>query len=76
MESEFMGGDLYQMQQEAIARAKQTAQKANHPQKAETKKLIKFEADTMIVLAVLAVLLLNGCNDMLLVLALIYLLIL
>ncbi len=76
----FQGGDLYQMQQEAIKRARETAGKAL-PKKEpvavkERKSLLSgIGSDGWIIVAVLAVLLLNGCDDMLLILALVLMLI-
>lgn len=79
MES-MQGGDLYQLQQEAIMRARETAKKAvphEMPQTSGKPSLLTaFSSDSWIVLAVLAVLLLNGCDDMMLVLALALILIL
>ncbi len=77
----FQGGDLYQMQQEAIKRARETAEKASPKKEAVAVKdkmsfLPDIGSDGLIIVAVLAVLLLNGCNDMLLILALVLMLIL
>lgn len=79
MES-MQGGDLYQLQQEAIMRARETAKKAvpheTPPTSNKPSLLPAFSSDSWIVVAVLAVLLLNGCDDMMLVLALALILIL
>ncbi len=74
----FQGGDLYQMQQEAIKRARETAQKSTVRTESSAKKpvLSHIGSDEMLLIAVLAVLLLNGCNDTLLILALACMLIL
>ena len=68
------GGDLYQLQQEAISRARETAKKAAQheslkPEKVPV-KLPQLSSDNMVIIAVLALLLLNGCHDMMLILAL------
>ncbi len=75
----FQGGDLYQMQQEAIKRARETAGKASpktEPAAGKDKMSIlpHIGSDGLIIVAVLAVLLLNGCDDMLLILALVLML--
>lgn len=72
MESNY-GGDLYQLQQEAIQRAKETSQKAvdrtSNKHVSSWNTLFK-DKDCWILIAVLAVLLLNGCDDTMLILAL------
>ena len=78
MESNY-GGDLYQLQQEAIQRARETSQKAvKKPQNKPTFSLdfLSGNKDNIIIVAVLAILLLNGCNDTMLILALALLLLL
>lgn len=78
MESTY-GGDLYQLQQEAIQRARETSQKAaNKPNIKSTvsQKFLSDNKDSIIIIAVLAVLLLNGCEDTVLIMALLLLLLL
>lgn len=75
------GGDLYQLQQEAILRARATAKKATPREgvaKVDTisKKLPLLSSENMVIIAVLALLLFNGCDDMMLILALALVLIL
>jgi hypothetical protein len=78
MESNY-GGDLFQLQQEAIQRARETSQRA--VKKPQNKPLLSLNflsenKDSIIIVAVLAVLLLNGCDDTMLILALALLLLL
>ncbi len=78
MESSY-GGDLYQLQQEAIQRARATSQKAvNKPQDKPGFSLnfLSDNKDNIIIISVLAVLLLNGCDDSMLIIALVLLLLL
>jgi|GEM_PF-5978792 len=78
MESTY-GGDLYQLQQEAIQRARETSQKAvNKPNIKSTvpQNFLSDNKDSIIIIAVLAVLLLNGCEDTVLIMALVLLLLL
>ena len=67
------GGDLYQLQQEAIQRARETSQKAiKKPQDKPllASNFLSGNKDSIIIIAVLAVLLVNGCDDTMLILAL------
>ena len=78
MESTY-GGDLYQLQQEAIQRAKETSQKAVKKQQNKPMLAMNFlsdNKDSIIIVAILAILLLNGCEDMMLMMALILLVLL
>lgn len=75
------GGDLYQLQQEAISRARETAKKAISCKEESnidtiSKKQPLFSSENMVIIAVLALLLLNDCDDMMLILALALVLIL
>lgn len=75
------GGDLYQLQQEAISRARETAKRAISCKEESnidtiSKKQSLFSSENMVIIAVLALLLLNGCDDMMLILALALVLIL
>ena len=78
MESTY-GGDLYQLQKEAIQRARETSQKAVKKPQNKPILLMNFlsdNKDSIIIVAVLAILLLNGCEDTMLILALVLLLLL
>ena len=71
------GGDLYQLQQEAIRRARETAQKAaikEQPRHPLPLPAFALKDDTLVIAAILAVLLLNGCRDTLLIAVLVFLL--
>lgn len=77
------GGDLYRMQQEAIRRARETAQRACPPpppppappkKPAPIRPLLPGGQDTVLILGVLVLLLLDGCQDLLLFGALVFIL--
>ena len=74
------GGDLYQLQQEAIVRARQTASRAVaesvHKEESGRNLSAVFKSDNMPILAILLLLMVNGCEDKILILALLLLLIL
>lgn len=80
---EMQGGDLYRMQQEAIRRARETAQRACPPpppppaspkKPAPIRPLLPGGQDTVLILGVLVLLLLDGCQDLLLFGALVFIL--
>ncbi len=78
MESTY-GGDLYQLQQEAIQRAKETSQKAVSKPPDKPMRSMNFlsdNKDSIIIVAILAILLLNGCEDTMLIMALVLLVLL
>ena len=69
------GGDLYQLQREAILRARETAKKAMPCEEASKVDTVSpkrplFSSENMVIIAVLVLLLLNGCDDMMLIVAL------
>lgn len=82
---EMQGGDLYRMQQEAIRRAREMAQRACPPpppppppappkKPASIRPILAGGQDTVLILGVLLLLLLDGCQDLLLFGALVFIL--